>query len=163
MDVNLKKCHILYHQPLVLSTEGITAGAIKLKTPPLLYKCSIVIKIIMLLIIALFSLVQFSRSVISNSLRPHGLQHARLHCPSPSPGICPNPWPLCYWKRVFAMTSAFSWQKSISLCPASFCSPRSNVPVMPGISWLPTFAFQSPIVKRTIFGGVSSRRSCRSS
>ena len=32
------------------------------------------------------SLVQFSHSVISNSLRPHGLQHARLPCPSPTPG-----------------------------------------------------------------------------
>ena len=31
-------------------------------------------------------LLSFSHSVVSNSLRPHGLQHARLHCPSPSPG-----------------------------------------------------------------------------
>ena len=51
----------------------------------------------------------------------------------------------------FALTSAFSWQKSISLCPASFCIPRPNLPVTPGISWLPTFAFQSPIMKRTSF------------
>ena len=70
---------------------------------------------------------------------------------------------LCCWKRVFAMTSVFSWQSSISLCPASFCTPRPNLPVIPGISWLPTFAFQSPIMKRTFFLGVSSRRSCRSS
>ena len=39
------------------------------------------------------------------------------------------------------MTSAFSWQNSISLCPASFCTPRPNLPVTPGISWLPTFSF----------------------
>ena len=57
------------------------------------------------------------------------------------------------------MTSAFSWQISISLCPASFCTPRPNLPVTPGISWLPTFAFQSPIMKRTSFLGVSSRMS----
>jgi len=50
------------------------------------------------------------------------------------------------------MTSAFSWQNSISLCPASFCTPRPNLPVTPGNSWLPTFAFQSPIMKRTSFG-----------
>ena len=41
-----------------------------------------------------FSSVQFSRSVVSNSLHPHGLQHARLPCPSPTPGTysnsCPN-------------------------------------------------------------------------
>jgi len=30
----------------------------------------------------------------------------------------------------------------ISLCPASFCTPRANLPVTPGVSWLPTFAFQ---------------------
>ena len=50
------------------------------------------------------------------------------------------------------MTSAFSWQNSISLCPASFRIPRPNMPVTPGVSWLPTFAFQSPIMKRTFLG-----------
>ena len=49
------------------------------------------------------------------------------------------------------MTSAFSWQNSISLCPASFHIPRPNLPVTPGVSWLSTFAFQSPIMKRTSF------------
>ena len=70
---------------------------------------------------------------------------------------------LCCWKRVFVMTSGFSWQNSISLCPASFRIPRPNLPVTPGVSWLPTFACQSPIMKRTSFLGVSSKRSCRSS
>ena len=37
--------------------------------------------------------VQFSRSVMSDSLRPHGLQHARLPCPSPTPGMCSNSCP----------------------------------------------------------------------
>ena len=49
------------------------------------------------------------------------------------------------------MTSVFSWQNSISLCPASFCTPRPNLPVTPGVSSLLTFAFQSPIMKRTSF------------
>ena len=66
----------------------------------------------------------------------------------------------CCWKRVFAMTSAFSWQNSVGPYHASFCTPRPNLPVTPGISWLPTFAFQSPMMKMTYFGGVSSRRSC---
>jgi len=61
------------------------------------------------------------------------------------------------------MTNAFSWQNSISLCPASFHTPRPNLPVTPGVSWLPTFTFQSPIMKRIPFWGVSSKRSCRSS
>ena len=46
---------------------------------------------------------------------------------------------LCCWKRVFAMTSVFSWQNSVSLCPASFYTSRPNLPVTPGISWLPNF------------------------
>ena len=49
------------------------------------------------------------------------------------------------------MTSAFSWQNSISLCPTLFHIPRPNLPVTPAVSWLPTFAFQSPIMKRTSF------------
>ena len=40
------------------------------------------------------------------------------------------------------MTSAFSWQNSISLFPASFRIPRPNLPATPGVSWLPTFKFQ---------------------
>ena len=70
---------------------------------------------------------------------------------------------LCCWKKVFAMTSVFSWQNSISLHPASFCTPRSNLPVIPGVSWLHTFAFQPPIMKRTSFFSVISKRSCESS
>ena len=36
---------------------------------------------------------QFSRSVMSDPLRPHGMQHARLSCPSPTPGACSNSCP----------------------------------------------------------------------
>ena len=49
------------------------------------------------------------------------------------------------------MTSVFSWKNSISLCPASFHIPRPNLPVTPGVFWLPTFAFQSPVMKRISF------------
>ena len=70
---------------------------------------------------------------------------------------------LCHWKRALLWSVPFSWKNSVSLCPASFCTPRPNLPVTPGISWLPTFAFQSPMTKRTSFLGVSSRRSYRSS
>ena len=41
--------------------------------------------------------VQFSHSVMSSSLRPHESQHARLPCPSPTPGIYPNSCPLSRW------------------------------------------------------------------
>ena len=42
------------------------------------------------------SSVQFSRSVVSNSLRPHELQHARPPCSSPTPGVHPDPCPLSW-------------------------------------------------------------------
>ena len=58
---------------------------------------------------------------------------------------------VCFWKRVFAMTIVFSWQNSISFCPASFCTLRPSLPVTPGVSQLPTFSFQPPIMKRTYF------------
>ena len=44
------------------------------------------------------SVSQFSRSVTSDSLRPHGLQHARLPCPSPTPRVYSNSCPSCRWE-----------------------------------------------------------------
>ena len=44
-----------------------------------------------------FSSVQFSHSVMSDSLRPHEPQHSRPPCPSPTPGVHPNPCPLSRW------------------------------------------------------------------
>ena len=44
-----------------------------------------------------FSSVQFSRSVMSDSLQPHEPQHARPPCPSPTPRVHPNPCPLSRW------------------------------------------------------------------
>ena len=43
-----------------------------------------------------FSLLLFSGSVMSQSSQPHGLQHTRLPCPSPSPGICSDSWTLSW-------------------------------------------------------------------
>ena len=39
----------------------------------------------------------FSHQVVSDSSQPHGLQHARLSCPSPSPRVCPSSCPLHWW------------------------------------------------------------------
>ena len=44
-----------------------------------------------------WELIQFSRSVVSDSLRPHELQHAKPPCPSPSPGVHPNSSPSSQW------------------------------------------------------------------
>ena len=59
-------------------------------------------------------LLMFNHSVVSNSLWPHGLQHARLPCPSPTPGSCPNSCPWSQWchptisPSVAPSTPAFS-------------------------------------------------------
>ena len=60
--------------------------------------------------------VQFSWSVMSNSLRPHGLQHARFPCPSPSPGACSNSCPLSRWHHSTISSSVVPF----SSCPQSF-------------------------------------------
>ena len=46
---------------------------------------------------------------MSNSLQPHGLQHARLLCPSPSPGVCTNLCPLSHWYYPTISSSAASY------------------------------------------------------
>ena len=57
--------------------------------------------------------VQFSCSVVSDSLQPHELQHARPPCPSPTPRVYPKPCPSSRWCHP-AITSSFS------SCPQSF-------------------------------------------
>ena len=63
-----------------------------------------------------FSSVQFSRSVMSDSLRPHELQHTRPPCPSPTPGVHPNPCPFSQWCHPTISSSVIPF----SSCPQSF-------------------------------------------
>ena len=63
--------------------------------------------------------VQFSRSVMSNSLRPHGLQHARLPCPSPTPGACSNSRPLNQWCIPTILSFVVPFSSYLQSCPAS--------------------------------------------
>ena len=51
----------------------------------------------------------FSRSVVSNSLRPHGLQFARLPCPTPSPRACSSSCPLSQWYHPTILPSVTSF------------------------------------------------------
>ena len=64
----------------------------------------------------IYPLLQFSRSVMSDSLLPHGLQHARLLCPSLSPRVCTNSWPL-NWRCCLTISSSTA---SFSFCLQSF-------------------------------------------
>ena len=56
-----------------------------------------------------FSSVQFTHSVVSNSLQPHGLQHARLPCASSTPGACSNSGPLSQWCHSTISSSVVSF------------------------------------------------------
>ena len=71
------------------------------------------------------SLYQFSHSVVSNSLWPHGLQHARLPRPSPSPGACSHSCPLSRWchPSISSFVVPFSRLQSF---PASGSFPVSH-------------------------------------
>ena len=63
-----------------------------------------------------YHLLLFSRSVVTDSLWPHGLQHARLPCPSLSPGVCSNSCPLSWWCHPAISPSVAPF----SYCPQSF-------------------------------------------
>ena len=63
-----------------------------------------------------FSSDQFSCSVMSSSLQPHGLQHARLPCPSPTSDTCSNPCPSSCWCHPTISSSVVPF----SSCPPSF-------------------------------------------
>ena len=66
-------------------------------------------------------LTQFSCSVTSNYLQPHGLQHASPPCPSPIPGVHPNPCPLNRWCLPTISSSVIPFCS----CPQSFPSSGS--------------------------------------
>ena len=88
---------------------------------PSFYPSSIFISIQALfkssLCLHVLSSVQFSCSVLSDSLRPHGLQHARPPCPSPTPGDYPNSCPSSQWchPTISSFVVPFSSQPSIFL------------------------------------------------
>ena len=72
------------------------------------------------------STVQFSRSVVSDSLRPHGLQHARYPCPSPAPGACSNSCPLSWWCHPTISSSGVPLSSCLQSFPASGSFPVSQ-------------------------------------
>ena len=85
-------------------------------------------------------LLLFSRSVVSDSLRPHGLHNTRLPCPSPSPGACSNSYPLSQWCHPTILSSV------ILLLPSIFPSIRvfSNESAL-HISWPKYWSFSFSI------------------
>ena len=60
----------------------------------------------------------FSHSVMSNSLRPHGLRHNSLPCPSPSPWVCSNSCPLSWWCYPTISSSVIPFSSCLQSFPA---------------------------------------------
>ena len=65
----------------------------------------------------------FSRSVVSNSLQPCGLEHARVPCPSPSPRVCSNSCPLSWWCHPTISSSVVPFSSYLQSFPASGSFP----------------------------------------
>ena len=71
--------------------------------------------------------VQFSRSVVSDSLRPHESQHARPPCPSPTPGVHPHPRPSSRWCHPAISSSVVPFSSCPQALPASESFPMSQL------------------------------------
>ena len=92
-----------------------------------------------------FSSLQFSRSVVSNSLRPHEPQHARPPCPSPTPRVYQNSSPLSRWCHLTISSSAVPFSPCLQSFPTSgsfqmrqhFASGGQNIGVSASVSVLP--------------------------
>ena len=72
------------------------------------------------------SLFQFSHSVVSDSLRPHGLQHSRPPCSSPTPGVYSNSCLLSRWCHPAISSSVVPFSSCLQSFPASGSFPRSQ-------------------------------------
>ena len=91
------------------------------------------------------SLVPFIRLVVSNSLQPHGPQHTRPPCPSPTPGVYSNSCPSSQWSHPTISSSVIPFSSCLHPFPASgsfpmsqfFASGGQNIAVSASASVLP--------------------------
>ena len=86
------------------------------------------------------SSVQFSCTVVSDSLRPHGLQHARPPCPSPTPGVYSNSCPLSQWCHPAISSSVVAF--SLQFSPASGSFKMSQLFASGGQYWSFSFSIR---------------------
>ena len=75
----------------------------------------------------LLALVKFSHSVVSDSLWPHGAQHTRLPCPSPTPGVYSNSCLLSWWCHPTISSSVVPFATCPQSLPASGSFPMSQL------------------------------------
>ena len=82
----------------------------------------------------ILDLVQFSHSVVSDSLQTHESQHARPPCPSPTPGVYTNPCPLSQWCHPAISSSVVPFSSCPQSFPASGSFPMSQLFIWGGQS-----------------------------
>ena len=70
--------------------------------------------------------VQFSQSVVSDSLRPYGLQDTRPPCPSPTPRACSNSCPMSWWYHSIISSSAIPFSSCLQSFPKSGSFPMNQ-------------------------------------
>ena len=99
-------------------------------------------------ILQIVASVQFSCSVASNSLWPHGLQHTRSPCPSPTPGVYSNSCPLCRWCHPAISSSVVPFSSCSHSFPASGSFPGSLLFASVGQS----FGASAPVLLMNIQG-----------
>ena len=87
----------------------------------------LVLSSLKIILMYMFSSVQFSRSVVSNSLRPHESQHARPPSPSPTPEVHSDSCPLSQWCHPAISSSVVSFSSCPQSLPASVFSNESTL------------------------------------
>ena len=100
----------LYHLPPPLPPPVSNSSCLFIWCQPLYPSCYSI-----LLYFSRYCSVQFSRSVVSDFLWPHGLQHARPPCPSPTPGACSNSCPLNWWCHPTISSSVIPFPPAFNL------------------------------------------------
>ena len=122
--------------------------------------------------------VQFGHSVVSNSLRPDGLQHARPPCPSPTPGVHSNSCPLSRWchpaissyvipfsscpqslpaSESFPMSQLFAWGGQNTGVSASTSFLPKNIQDWPPLEWTGWISLQSKGLSR-VFSNTTDQK-----
>ena len=97
---------------------------------------------------------QFSRSVMSDSLQPHGLQHTRLSCPSPTPRVCTNSCPSSRWCHP----TVSSFVILFSFCLQSFQASGSFHQSLLLTRWQKYWSFSLSISPSSEYSGLISFR-----
>ena len=121
--------------------------------------------------IQIFSSVQFSRSVMSNSLRPHESQHARPPCPSPTLGVHSKSCPSSLWCHPAISSSVVPFSSCPQCFPASESFPMSHLFTWGGqstgisalASFLPKKSQKSDLLQNGLVGSPCSPRDSQES